>query len=42
VLKIAMKPGKPAVVGRIGRAFYLALPGSNPVAAFASSASPPG
>ncbi len=35
VLKIAMKPGKPAVVGRIGRAFYLALPG-NPVAAFVS------
>lgn len=30
-LKIAVKPGKPALVGRIGRAVYLGLPG-NPVA----------
>lgn len=29
-LKIALKPGKPAVVGRVGRAAYLGLPG-NPV-----------
>lgn len=32
ILKIAMKPGKPAVVGQIGRAAYLGLPG-NPIAA---------
>ena len=32
VLKIAIKPGKPAVVGRIARAAYLGLPG-NPVSA---------
>ena len=31
-LKIAIKPGKPAVVGRIGHAAYLGLPG-NPVSA---------
>lgn len=31
-LSIAMKPGKPAVVGRLGHAAYLGLPG-NPVAA---------
>lgn len=30
MLKIALKPGKPAVVGRIGAATYLGLPG-NPV-----------
>lgn len=30
ILKIALKPGKPAVVGRIGAAAYLGLPG-NPV-----------
>lgn len=31
-LKIAMKPGKPALVGRIARAAFLGLPG-NPIAA---------
>ena len=35
VLKIALKPGKPAVVGCIGKAAYLGLPG-NPVAALVS------
>ena len=35
VLKIAMKPGKPAVAGRIGAAAYLGLPG-NPVSALVS------
>lgn len=35
VLKIALKPGKPAVVGRIGRAAYLGLPG-NPVSSLVS------
>jgi molybdopterin molybdotransferase len=34
-LKIALKPGKPAVVGRIGAAAYLGLPG-NPVSALVS------
>jgi molybdopterin molybdotransferase len=34
-LKIALKPGKPAVVGRIGAAAFLGLP-SNPVAALVS------
>jgi molybdopterin molybdotransferase len=34
-LKVALKPGKPAVVGRIGAAAYLGLPG-NPVAALVS------
>lgn len=34
-LKIAIKPGKPALVGRIGEAAYLGLPG-NPVAALVS------
>ncbi|HEX2508921.1 MAG TPA: gephyrin-like molybdotransferase Glp [Microvirga sp.] len=34
-LKIALKPGKPAVVGRIGKAAYLGLPG-NPVSALVS------
>jgi len=34
-LRIAMKPGKPAVVGNLGRAAYLGLPG-NPVSAFVS------
>lgn len=34
-LKIALKPGKPAVAGAIGRAAYLGLPG-NPVAALVS------
>lgn len=34
-LKIALKPGKPALVGTIGRATYLGLPG-NPVAALVS------
>jgi molybdopterin molybdotransferase len=32
ILKIAVKPGKPAVVGRLGAATFLGLPG-NPVAA---------
>jgi molybdopterin molybdotransferase len=32
-LKLAMKPGKPLVLGRIGRAIVLGLPG-NPVAAY--------
>jgi molybdopterin molybdotransferase len=32
VLKIAMKPGKPLTLGRLGRAVWLGLPG-NPVAA---------
>jgi molybdopterin molybdotransferase len=34
-LMMALKPGKPAVVGRIGRAAYLGLPG-NPVSALVS------
>jgi molybdopterin molybdotransferase len=34
-LRIALKPGKPAVVGRIGKAAYLGLPG-NPVSALVS------
>lgn len=34
-LKVALKPGKPAVVGRIGAAGYLGLPG-NPVASMVS------
>lgn len=33
VMKVAMKPGKPLVIGRIGPALYLGLPG-NPVSAF--------
>jgi molybdopterin molybdotransferase len=32
-MRIAMKPGKPLAVGRMGRAIYLGLPG-NPVSAF--------
>lgn len=35
VLKVAMKPGKPLVIGRLGTALYLGLPG-NPVSAFVS------
>lgn len=35
VLKIALKPAKPAIVGRIGPAAYLGLPG-NPVASLVS------
>lgn len=34
-LRLDLKPGKPAVVGRIGRAVYLGLPG-NPVSALVS------
>lgn len=34
-LKIALKPGKPAVIGTIGASIYLGLPG-NPVAALVS------
>lgn len=34
-LKIALKPGKPAAIGRIGEAVYLGLPG-NPLAALVS------
>lgn len=34
-LKIALKPGKPAAIGRIGHTAYLGLPG-NPVAALVS------
>jgi len=33
VMKVAMKPGRPLIVGRLGSALYLGLPG-NPVAAF--------
>ena len=33
VRKVAMKPGKPLMIGRIGAAIYLGLPG-NPVSAF--------
>ena len=33
VMKLAMKPGKPLVLGRLGQAVWLGLPG-NPVAAF--------
>lgn len=33
VLKVAMKPGKPVALGRLGRAVYIGLPG-NPVSAF--------
>jgi molybdopterin molybdotransferase len=32
-MKIAMKPGKPLIIGQLGRALWLGLPG-NPVAAF--------
>lgn len=32
-MKLALKPGKPLTIGRIGKAVYLGLPG-NPVAAF--------
>jgi molybdopterin molybdotransferase len=35
VLRIALRPGKPAVVGRLGSATYLGLPG-NPVSALVS------
>jgi molybdopterin molybdotransferase len=35
ILKIALKPGKPAVVGTIGEAAYLGLPG-NPVSSLVS------
>lgn len=35
VLRVAMKPGKPLLLGQIGAALYLGLPG-NPVAAFVS------
>ena len=35
VLKMAVKPGKPAIVGHLGHAAYLGLPG-NPVAALVS------
>lgn len=33
VMKVAVKPGKPLVIGRIGAGLYLGLPG-NPVSAF--------
>lgn len=33
VMKVAMKPGKPLLIGRVGKALYLGLPG-NPVSAF--------
>lgn len=33
VMKLAIKPGKPLTIGRIGRAIYVGLPG-NPVSAF--------
>jgi molybdopterin molybdotransferase len=33
VMKLAMKPGKPLTIGRLGHAVWLGLPG-NPVAAF--------
>ncbi len=33
VMKVAMKPGKPLIIGQIGAALYAGLPG-NPVAAF--------
>jgi len=33
VMKVAMKPGKPLTVGRLGKAVYFGLPG-NPVSAF--------
>lgn len=33
VMKVAMKPGRPLVIGRIGAAVYVGLPG-NPVSAF--------
>ncbi|NNF79800.1 MAG: hypothetical protein HKN05_17390 [Rhizobiales bacterium] len=32
VMKVAMKPGKPATIGELGRAVYIGLPG-NPAAA---------
>jgi molybdopterin molybdotransferase len=35
ILKIALKPGKPAIVGKIGTAAYLGLPG-NPVSSLVS------
>jgi molybdopterin molybdotransferase len=33
VLKVAMKPGKPVALGRLGGAVYIGLPG-NPVSSF--------
>lgn len=33
VMKVAIKPGKPVIIGRLGQALYLGLPG-NPVSAF--------
>lgn len=33
VIRVAMKPGKPLIVGRLGASIYLGLPG-NPVSAF--------
>ncbi|MDH4989349.1 molybdopterin molybdotransferase MoeA [Aquamicrobium lusatiense] len=33
VMKVALKPGKPLIIGQIGRALYIGLPG-NPVSAF--------
>ncbi|MBK8211538.1 MAG: molybdopterin molybdotransferase MoeA [Rhodospirillales bacterium] len=33
VMKVAIKPGKPMTIGRLGKALYLGLPG-NPVSAF--------
>lgn len=35
ILKLALKPGKPAIVGRLGNSAFLGLPG-NPVAALVS------
>lgn len=37
VMKVAIKPGKPVTVGRLGPALYLGLPG-NPVSAFVTFA----
>ena len=37
VMKVAIKPGKPVTIGRLGKALYLGLPG-NPVSAFVTFA----
>lgn len=37
VMRVAIKPGKPVTVGRLGQALYLGLPG-NPVSAFVTFA----
>ena len=38
IVKVAMKPGKPLALGRIGRASFVGLPGNPQAAAFAALA----